>query len=195
MHVSLLVLLLAAVLIASGIYMLLERTLSRIIMGAVLAGNGINLLFLLAIGTPGTPPFEGEGAVENMSDPLPMAMVLTAIVISLALTGFGMALSYRSWQLFGHDEVPDDVEDLRIADRSRRLVERHRHEVIERVGFEADEKREERERERMQEEAEKARANTHDDLNDDISDDFTSDEDVEYSLTESDSDDDEEETS
>ena len=192
MHVSLLVLLLAAVLIASGIYMLLERTLSRIIMGAVLAGNGINLLFLLAIGTPGTPPFEGSGAVEGMSDPLPMAMVLTAIVISLALTGFGMALSYRSWQLFGHDEVPDDVEDLRIADRSRRLVERHRHEHIERVGFEADEQREERERARMQEEAEKARANTHDDLSDDISDDFTSDEDVEYSLTESDTDDEEE---
>lgn len=192
MHVSLLVLLLAAVLIASGIYMLLERTLSRIIMGAVLAGNGINLLFLLAIGTAGTPPFEGSEAVEGMSDPLPMAMVLTAIVISLALTGFGMALSYRSWQLFGHDEVPDDVEDLRIADRSRRLVERHRHEHIERVGFEADEQREERERERMQEEAEKARANTHDDLSDDISDDFTSDEDVEYSLTESDTDDEEE---
>ena len=192
MHVSLLVLLLAAVLIASGIYMLLERTLSRIIMGAVLAGNGINLLFLLAIGTPGTPPFEGSGAVEGMSDPLPMAMVLTAIVISLALTGFGMALSYRSWQLFGHDEVPDDVEDLRIADRSRRLVERHRHEHIERVGFEADEQREERELARMQEEAEKARANTHDDLSDDISDDFTSDEDVEYSLTESDTDDEEE---
>ncbi|RUP86715.1 Na(+)/H(+) antiporter subunit C [Dermabacter sp. HSID17554] len=192
MHVSLLVLLLAAVLIASGIYMLLERTLSRIIMGAVLAGNGINLLFLLAIGTPGTPPFEGSGAVEGMSDPLPMAMVLTAIVISLALTGFGMALSYRSWQLFGHDEVPDDVEDLRIADRSRRLVERHRHEHIERVGFEADEQREERERARMQEEVEKARARSQDDLSDDISDDFTSDEDVEYSLTESDTDDEEE---
>ncbi|ANP28361.1 Na(+)/H(+) antiporter subunit C [Dermabacter vaginalis] len=192
MHVSLLVLLLAAVLIASGIYMLLERTLSRIIMGAVLAGNGINLLFLLAIGTPGTPPFEGSGAVEGMSDPLPMAMVLTAIVISLALTGFGMALSYRSWQLFGHDEVPDDVEDLRIADRSRRLVERHRHEHIERVGFEADEQREERERERMQEEAEKACARSQDDRSDDISDDFTSDEDVEYSLTESDTDDEEE---
>ncbi|MFV8403310.1 Na(+)/H(+) antiporter subunit C [Dermabacter hominis] len=191
MHVSLLILLLAAVLIASGIYMLLERTLSRIIMGAVLAGNGINLLFLLAIGTPGTPPFEGSGALEAMSDPLPMAMVLTAIVISLALTGFGMALSYRSWQLFGHDEVPDDVEDLRVADRSRRLVERHRHEVIERVGFEADERRKEREHARLEEEAEKARANAREDADDDISDDFTSDEEVEQSPTESDSDEEE----
>ena len=183
MHVSLLILVLAAVLIASGIYMLLERTLSRIIMGAVLAGNGINLLFLLAIGTPGTPPFEGSGALEAMSDPLPMAMVLTAIVISLALTGFGMALSYRSWQLFGHDEVPDDG--------SRRLVERHRHEVIEKVGFEADERRKEREHARLEEEAEKARANAREDADDDISDDFTSDEDVEQSPTESDSDEEE----
>ena len=182
MHVSLLILLLAAVLIASGIYMLLERTLSRIIMGAVLAGNGINLLFLLAIGTSGTPPFEGSGALEAMSDPLPMAMVLTAIVISLA---------YRSWQLFGHDEVPDDVEDLRVADRSRRLVERHRHEVIEKVGFEADERRKEREHARLEEEAEKARANAREDADDDISDDFTSDEEVEQSPTESDSDEEE----
>lgn len=191
MHVSLLILLLAAVLIASGIYMLLERTLSRIIMGAVLAGNGINLLFLLAIGAPGKPPFEGSGAVESMSDPLPMAMVLTAIVISLALTGFGMALSYRSWQLFGHDEVPDDVEDLRVADRSRRLVERHRHETIERVGFEADEQRQERERARLQDEAAKARADSNDELSEDIAEDLTSDEDVEQSLTESDTDDEE----
>lgn len=191
MHVSLLILLLAAVLIASGIYMLLERTLSRIIMGAVLAGNGINLLFLLAIGAPGKPPFEGSGAVDSMSDPLPMAMVLTAIVISLALTGFGMALSYRSWQLFGHDEVPDDVEDLRVADRSRRLVERHRHETIERVGFEADEQRQERERARLQDEAEKARADSNDELSEDIAEDLTSDEDVEQSLTESDTDDEE----
>ena len=83
MPVSLLILLLAAVLIASGIYMLLERTLSRSIMGAVLAGNGINLLFLLAIGTPGTPPFEGSGALEAMSDPLPMAMAVSYTHLTL----------------------------------------------------------------------------------------------------------------
>ena len=44
-----------------------------------------------------------------MSDPLPQAMVLTAIVITLGMTAFLLAMAYRSWQLNGHDEVQDDV--------------------------------------------------------------------------------------
>ena len=58
-----------------------------------------------------------------MTDPLPFAMVLTAIVISLGITAFGVALAYRAWQLFGHDEVPDDVEDRRVLRRRRRRTE------------------------------------------------------------------------
>jgi multicomponent Na+:H+ antiporter subunit C len=54
-----------------------------------------------------------------MSDPLPQAMVLTAIVITLGLTAFLLAMAYRSWQLTGHDDVQDDVEDAAI----RRLAE------------------------------------------------------------------------
>ena len=50
-----------------------------------------------------------------MSDPLPQAMVLTAIVITLGMTAFLLALAYRSWQLHRHDEVQDDAEDRRIA--------------------------------------------------------------------------------
>ncbi len=50
-----------------------------------------------------------------MSDPLPQAMVLTAIVITLGMTAFLLALAYRSWHLNGHDEVQDDVEDRRIV--------------------------------------------------------------------------------
>jgi len=50
-----------------------------------------------------------------MSDPLVQAMILTAIVITLGLTAFVLAMAYRSWQLHGHDEVQDDVEDRRIA--------------------------------------------------------------------------------
>jgi len=42
-------------------------------------------------------------------------MVLTAIVITLALTAFVLAMAYRSWQLNGHDEVQDDLEDRRIV--------------------------------------------------------------------------------
>ena len=57
-----------------------------------------------------------------MSDPLPQALVLTAIVISLGTTAFLLAMAYRSWQLTGHDDVQDDVEDARdpAARRGRR---------------------------------------------------------------------------
>jgi multicomponent Na+:H+ antiporter subunit C len=120
MTVSLALILTAGVLIACGVYLVLERTLTRIILGFVLLGNGVNLLFIVAAGPWGTPPFEGTDDPENMTDPLPFAMVLTAIVITLGTTAFVMALAYRAWQLFGHDEVPDDVEDRRVLRRSRR---------------------------------------------------------------------------
>ncbi|MGP9694396.1 Na(+)/H(+) antiporter subunit C [Brachybacterium sp. AOP25-B2-12] len=120
MPVSLALVLTAGVLIACGIYLFLERTLTRVLLGFILAGNGVNLLFLVAVGVPGNPPFEGAGPPQDMSDPLPFAMVLTAIVITLGIGAFVIALAYRAWQLFGHDEVPDDVEDRRVLRRSRR---------------------------------------------------------------------------
>src|SRR5690606_41100386 len=48
-------------------------------------------------------------------DPLPQAMILTAIVITLGVTAFLLVMAYRSWQLQGNDEVQDDAEDRRIA--------------------------------------------------------------------------------
>jgi multicomponent Na+:H+ antiporter subunit C len=68
----------------------------------------------VAGGAAGRPPIVGEDE-GPMSDPLPQAMVLTAIVITLGMTAFLLALAYRSWQLHRHDEVQDDVEDRRIA--------------------------------------------------------------------------------
>jgi multicomponent Na+:H+ antiporter subunit C len=102
------------VLFAAGVYLLLERSLSRVLIGVILIGNGANLLFLVAGGAAGRPPIVGSGE-GPMSDPLPQAMVLTAIVITLGMTAFLLALAYRSWQLHQHDEVQDDVEDRRIA--------------------------------------------------------------------------------
>ena len=102
------------VLFAAGVYLLLERSLSRVLIGVILIGNGANLLFLVAGGAAGRPPIVGD-TDEPMSDPLPQAMVLTAIVITLGMTAFLLALAYRSWQLHRHDEVQDDVEDRRIA--------------------------------------------------------------------------------
>ncbi len=106
------------VLVTTGVYLTLERSLSRVLLGIVLLGNGVNLLFMVAGGRAGKAPIVGANPTETMSDPLPQAMVLTAIVISLGLAGFVLAMAYRSWQLNGHDEVQDDLEDRRMARRA-----------------------------------------------------------------------------
>lgn len=105
------------VLFATGTWMVMQRTLTRVILGLGLLSHGVNLLIIYAGGPPGAPPFAGldEGV---FSDSLSQAMILTAIVISFGLTGFLLALAYRSWLLTGHDEVEDDVEDRRIAQAS-----------------------------------------------------------------------------
>ncbi len=101
--------------VAAGVYLLLERSLTRVLLGFILIGNGVNLMFMVAGGRAGGAPITGVTPESEMSDPLPQAMVLTAIVITLGLTAFVVAMAYRSWQLLGHDEVQDDLEDRRIA--------------------------------------------------------------------------------
>lgn len=104
------------VLFGAGVYLLLERSLTRVLLGFVLLGNGANLAILVAGGRAGAPPITSAGPEpEPMSDPLAQAMILTSIVITLALVAFVLAMAYRSWQLHGHDEVQDDLEDTRIA--------------------------------------------------------------------------------
>lgn len=115
MSPSIVLVLAIGALFITGVYLLLERSLTRVLIGFILIGNGANLLFLVAGGRAGGPPIIGQTPVEDMSDPLPQAMVLTAIVITLALTAFILAMAYRSWQLHGHDEVQDDLEDRRIV--------------------------------------------------------------------------------
>ena len=107
--------LLVGVLYASGVYLLLQRTLTRIILGLALLGHGANLLLLLAGGRAGRAPLVGSTTEGRVSDPLPQAMALTAIVITFGVTAFLLALAYRSWVLRRDDEVEDDVEDRRIA--------------------------------------------------------------------------------
>lgn len=103
-----------AVLVAAGTILVLDRSLVRVLLGLLLIGNGVAILFIVVGGRAGRPPFVGASDPAEMSDPLPQAMVLTAIVISLATIGFLLALSYRLWQLSGTDDVPDDAEAARI---------------------------------------------------------------------------------
>lgn len=113
-------LLVIAVLVATGVTLMLERSLIRLLAGVILLGNGVNLLILTVGGPPGKAPILGAAAPEEMTDPLPQAMVLTAIVITLGVTAFLLAMIHRSWQLTGSDEVQDDTEDRQVRLRARR---------------------------------------------------------------------------
>lgn len=119
MSPSLTLVLLVGVLVACGVTLILERSLSRILVGFVLLGNAVNILLLLVSGPAGAPPIVGLSD-DEMADPLPQAMALTAIVITLGTTAFGLALAYRAWQLRGTDDVQDDVEDDLIRRRAER---------------------------------------------------------------------------
>ncbi|MFC4145390.1 Na(+)/H(+) antiporter subunit C [Micromonospora mangrovi] len=117
---ALVVVVAVGVLVATGVTLLLERSLSRILLGVILLGNGVNLLILLG-GRAGSAPLVGTTPIDRMSDALPQAMVLTAVVITFGLTAFLLAIAYRSWYLSGDDEVQDDLEDRQIV----RLAERN----------------------------------------------------------------------
>jgi multicomponent Na+:H+ antiporter subunit C len=104
----------AAALFGIGTYLLLQRKLSRIIIGLGLLTHGANVLLITA-GRRGHPPIVGESASSRFADPLPQALALTAIVITFGVTALLLALAYRSWLLTRDDEVQDDVGDRSIA--------------------------------------------------------------------------------
>lgn len=107
-----------AVLYGTGAYLLMQRNLSRIVIGLGVLGHGANLLLLMAGGRAGRPPIVGDGAGLRFADPLPQALALTAIVITFGVTAYLLVMVYRSWLLNRSDEVEDDVEDRRIAEMS-----------------------------------------------------------------------------
>lgn len=116
MNASLTLIIIMAVLFACGVYAMLERSLTRVLIGFLLLGNAANLMLLIVMGRPGIAPFSGDEG--TMSDPLPQALTLTAIVISFAVTAFLLALIYRSWQLGSADTVDDDADDIAVRKRS-----------------------------------------------------------------------------
>jgi multicomponent Na+:H+ antiporter subunit C len=103
---------------AAGIYLMLDRSLTRVLLGFLMLGNGINLLLLSTGGPSGLAPILGYAEPEEMSDPLPQALILTAIVITFAASAFLLAMIYRSWRLVREEVVGVDEEDRRVAARS-----------------------------------------------------------------------------
>ncbi len=104
-------------LISSGVYLLLERNLTRMLLGLLLIGNAINLLILTVAGPSGNPPIRGRtsNGDTTTADPLAQGMILTAIVITMGIAAFVLALTYRSYRLNTAEEVGDDPEDARVS--------------------------------------------------------------------------------
>lgn len=118
MTVNITLIVLMAAFFAAGIYLLLERSLTRVLLGLILLGNGANILILATSGPGGTSPLYIAGTPpEEYTDSLPQALILTAIVITFAVTAFMLGIIYRSWVLGREDDVQDDPEDRRVADQ------------------------------------------------------------------------------
>ncbi len=117
MTANLTLLILIGILVACGVYLILERAVSKMLLGMILFGNAVNLLILTVGGHSGRPPIRGESGQqdEEMADPLAQAMVLTAIVITMGLAAFVLALAYRSYILTTSDTVQNDPEDAEVA--------------------------------------------------------------------------------
>ena len=113
---SVLLALAVAVLFGGGIYLLLQRSFATIVLGLAMLGHGANLGVFVAGGlTRGAPPLVAAGATApppGSTDPLPQALVLTAIVIGFAFTAFAAALVIRSHRKVG----TDDVDAMRSTD-------------------------------------------------------------------------------
>ena len=101
------------ILFMAAVYLILSRSILKIILGTGLLSHGAHLLILTMGGLGGTsPPVLADG-VTDYADPLPQALILTAIVISFGVTAFILVLAYRTYAehqtdnmslLRGHDE-------------------------------------------------------------------------------------------
>jgi multicomponent Na+:H+ antiporter subunit C len=113
-----LLVLLAGVLFAAGVYLVLRRNLLRMIFGLILLSNAVNVL-VFAMGrvarlAPPLVPAGAEVPVAAVANPLPQALVLTAIVIGFGLVSFALVLAYRSFVTLGTvdtDEMDDEAAE------------------------------------------------------------------------------------
>lgn len=118
MIIDLSLILVMGVLYAVGVYLILDRSMTRVLLGLMLMTNATNILILHAGGPAGLAPFYSKDiAAEDYSDPLPQALILTAVVISCAVTALILGIIYRSWLLSKADEITDDAEDIRVAEQ------------------------------------------------------------------------------
>jgi multicomponent Na+:H+ antiporter subunit C len=130
------------VMAAGSVYLLLSHNLVRVLFGLILLSNAANFVIFAAGGmTEGLPPLIGPGGAalsEPYSNPLPQALILTAIVISFGLLAFALVLVYRGYQELGtvdsdrmrlaeppHPDQdipePEEPDRMHVRDASRRV--------------------------------------------------------------------------
>lgn len=104
-------------LFAAAVYLMLRRSIVKLIIGLSLMGQAVNLLIFTAGGlTRARPPIVPEGAevpVAGSADPVPQALILTAIVISFGVLAFTAVLVKRVYQTVG----TDDLDEMRATDQ------------------------------------------------------------------------------
>ncbi len=113
-----------------ALYLLLRRSIVKLTVGLILIGNGANLLLFSAGGlVRGRPPLvlEGTSTVPApYADPLPQALILTAIVISFGVLVFAVALIYQTYRAL----ATDDLDDLTTTDRLGEVSETAHQPVV-----------------------------------------------------------------
>jgi multicomponent Na+:H+ antiporter subunit C len=104
------------VLYAAGLYLMLRRNIVKLIFGLILLGHAANLaIFTIGGLVRARPPLVPPGAVappEGVADPVPQALVLTAIVISFAIAAFAAVLVKRVFRTVG----TDDSDEMRSTE-------------------------------------------------------------------------------
>jgi len=98
-----------------SLYLLLSKHIIRMLLGVVLLSNAVNILIFTAGRIVSVaPPFIPQDAdtVSDVANPLPQALVLTAIVISFSFFAFLLVLAYRAYQDLG----TDDTDEMRVAE-------------------------------------------------------------------------------
>ena len=108
---------LIGLLYTAGFYLLLRRSLVRAAIGVLLLGHAANLLIFVSGGlSTGVPiiPDDGIARVHPYPDPLPQALIPTAIVIGLGISAYLLALIHRTSKLFGGDDIDNLREETEV---------------------------------------------------------------------------------
>lgn len=100
---------LVGILYTAGVYLLLRRSIIKLVLGIIFISNATNLLIFISSGLiQGSPAFVDNDSgrlTRDMADPLPQALILTAIVIGFGIVAFTLALKYKFYATTGTDDL------------------------------------------------------------------------------------------